>query len=367
MNMKSGRSRRTFGSYWIEGLPETALFNQLLGLTAGAVLIIYGNVDQSPGRTVLGGLLFANGIGFLIKFFGAAVFALFGKFLPPKKYVSVLLWIPPIALGTFLGSELAMEANRRLFGAFFPGLRSHYHLRLLLSNGLIVATFALVIFAYVILRNRLSREIAENRRISFLENRARLIALQSKIKPHFLFNTLNTILDLARENPGVLEKVVLNLSGIYRRILRDSGEGVFPLKEELDLIRKYLEIEKVRMGERLRFRIDVAGDADEVRIPPMLVEPLVENAVIHGIGPRPSGGYVDIQVRRGNGKVIIVVRDDGVGFSGAGEKDGFGLSSVKERLDLVYRGKASFSVTAPESGGLTVEMEIPDESAYFYR
>jgi sensor histidine kinase YesM len=155
--------------------------------------------------------------------------------------------------------------------------------------------------------------------------------------------------------------MILNLSDIYRKVLQLPENELITLKEETDLIREYLEIEKIRMGRRLAFNISLEPGLETVKIPPLLIEPIVENAVIHGISPKPGGGKVDIEIKRNENKIAVQILDNGAGFETHPSKTGFGLQSIRERLQLVYKEKAGFKISSPSAGGTCVIMELPYE------
>jgi two-component system sensor histidine kinase AlgZ len=184
---------------------------------------------------------------------------------------------------------------------------------------------------------------------------ARLAELQSRIQPHFLFNTLNTALCLVRADPPRAEQVLEDLAELFRSALYDERESV-TLAEEVDLAKRYLAIEQIRFGDRLRvaWRIDPA--ANGACLPPLLLQPLVENAVRHGIEPSPEGGKVKITIAVRMGLAVITVTNTVVGVSKPG--NGIALRNVRERLHLLHDVAARFRV---KSGGnrFHVRVEVP--------
>jgi len=215
------------------------------------------------------------------------------------------------------------------------------------------------------LKEKIALQVQENEELKHLQVRTQLMALQSKINPHFLFNTLNTMVSLVHREPQKVEAMILNLSGIYRRVLQVPEDGRVPIGEEIELIKKYLDIEKIRLGDRLSYEVDMESPLERVEIPPLLIEPLVENAVIHGIGPKSGGGKITVKAGLGEkGKTIeIKITDNGVG---PGEQvnrisGGFGLYSVQERLRLLYKDAARMSIAAEPGGGTAITLELPNE------
>ena len=185
---------------------------------------------------------------------------------------------------------------------------------------------------------------------------ARLTELQSRIRPHFLFNTLNSAIALVRAEPAKAETLLEDLSDLFRHALIDQGDAV-TLAEEISLAQRYLAIEQVRFGERLQVQWQLDPAADAARLPPLLLQPLVENAVRHGVEPSPVGAEVRISTeRRGNNAVIKVTNTvpHGQGTSG----HGVALRNVRERLLLLHDAHGQFK-SGLKDGVYQVRMEVP--------
>jgi two-component system LytT family sensor kinase len=174
--------------------------------------------------------------------------------------------------------------------------------------------------------------------------RARLDALTQQINPHFLFNTLNSITAATRKDPDMARRLIHKLSAILRRVL-DKQKSFVPLAEELEYIDAYLDIEVARFGaEKLRIVKDIEPAARQALVPCMVLQPLVENAVLHAIAPLPAGGTITVRARTMGGRVRIEIDDDGVGFDpskldlgrGSTSKHGIGLANVHQRLEMAY-------------------------------
>jgi two-component system LytT family sensor kinase len=216
-----------------------------------------------------------------------------------------------------------------------------------------------------ITRERYEREMREHE-VEKLATEAELRALRAQINPHFLFNALTTIGYLIQTAPPSALETLMRLTALLRAVLRSEGEFT-SLGREIDLIEAYLDIERARFEDRLRVAIDVPLRLRDIRVPPLVVQPLVENAVKHGIAPKGSGGDVSIVAgvddRSGARQLIIVVRDTGVGASAAelegGRTRGVGLRNVERRLEAQYGHSASLSVHSVAGQGTTVEMRIP--------
>ena len=215
---------------------------------------------------------------------------------------------------------------------------------------------------------RYERELRE-REISRLVAEAELRALRSQINPHFLFNALTTIGHLIQTAPPRALETLMRLTALLRGVLRSEGE-LTTLGRELELIESYLDIERARFEERLRVHIDVPGSLTHVRVPPLILQPLVENAIKHGIGPERGGGEVVVSARLetapgGAAELVVIVRDTGAGVSEKelrrGRKAGVGLKNIERRLACQYGPAATLSVRSTPGRGTMVEIRLPAE------
>jgi two-component system LytT family sensor kinase len=185
---------------------------------------------------------------------------------------------------------------------------------------------------------------------------AELRALQSQIHPHFLFNALNTLYGIIPREARGARETVLNLADIFRYFL-ETKKTLLPLEEELHIVKAYLEVERLRLGEKLRVEIDVTSEAMAVSIPILSIQPLVENAVKHGIAPASGPGLVRIEAHIEDGSLQVTVSDTGPGFGGQ-QGTGVGLENVTRRLELSYGAAASFEIR-PSEGGAQVRFTVP--------
>jgi len=196
---------------------------------------------------------------------------------------------------------------------------------------------------------------------------ARLAALSAQINPHFLFNTLNTVGSLIRTNPDMARQVVYKLSAILRRLLRKT-DNYAPLREELAFIDDYLSIEMARFGEKLRVVKEVDPATLDSQVPAMLLQPLIENSIKHGLAPKLEGGTIRLESRferRPEGlRLLLSVADDGVGIEDQRlasilQQPGIGVSNVNERLSVLFGGAYRLSVTSQPGEGTRTTIEIP--------
>jgi signal transduction histidine kinase len=191
---------------------------------------------------------------------------------------------------------------------------------------------------------------------------ARLQALQRQLHPHFLFNTLHAISALMHRDVEAADAMLARLSDLLRLTLDRVGSQLVPLKDEIDFVQKYLEIEQARFGDRLHIDVDVEPVALDASVPNFVLQPLVENAVRHGVGPKVAGGRIDISARRSGDRLLLVVRDNGVGVKADtlhSFNRGVGLSNTRSRLEHLYRHDHRFEFHAPAGGGLAVTVDIP--------
>jgi LytS/YehU family sensor histidine kinase len=187
---------------------------------------------------------------------------------------------------------------------------------------------------------------------------ARLQLLQAQIEPHFLFNCLASIKRLYEREPGEGRALLRNLGAYLRTAISRARLRAAPLGEEIALAESLLAIFQVRMGNRLRVRIDVPDDIRSVPIPPLMVGTLVENALKHGIGPRAAGGTISVVARRDGQHVTVAVADDGVGFR-TRFGHGVGLGNIRSRLETAFGVAGGLDIAANAGGGVTATLRIP--------
>ena len=191
---------------------------------------------------------------------------------------------------------------------------------------------------------------------------AELSALRAQVNPHFLFNSLNTIADLIVRDPPRAEVMTLRLASVFRHVLAHSARPLTSIRDEIEFLRTYLYIEEARFGDRLQVEIDMAPEVAGAPIPSLILQPLVENALKHGLGPKPGPGRLWISARAEDGHVCLRVEDDGVGPANTGRNacaTGLGLANVSERLNTLYHDRASVTLDAREGGGSRVTVVIP--------
>jgi len=186
-----------------------------------------------------------------------------------------------------------------------------------------------------------------------------LRVLQAQIEPHFLFNTLSNVVSLIHSDPSRAEATLQNLARLLRTSLHRSRRELATLGDELELVSAYLEIQQVRMGSRLDYRIDVPATLRDVELAPMLLQPLVENAVLHGVEPLLGPGAVVIEARVVGRQLQLTVSDTGDGVDLQTSGAGVGLRNVRDRLDTLYGGSASLELMERSGGGFSATLRLP--------
>jgi len=220
---------------------------------------------------------------------------------------------------------------------------------------------------------RIERKLEEQSRLLM---EARLDALQRQINPHFLFNTLNSIASLVRSQPELAREMIVKLANILRVLLKHR-EAFVPFSEELAFTDDYLDIEVVRFGEKLRVVKEIAEDTLPVVVPSMLLQPLIENSIKHGLEPRIGGGTVTLRSRLlSDGRLLLEVEDDGIGMEtepatevngiegetlwvGSGNGTGIGMRNVRERMEVLYGNQAEVDVVSRPGRGTKVTLVMP--------
>ncbi|HBY64621.1 MAG TPA: sensor histidine kinase [Solibacterales bacterium] len=228
----------------------------------------------------------------------------------------------------------------------------------------VIAVFATTVFA-VTLPLKIWNNTRNERKLESqgrLLTEARLEALSKQINPHFLFNTLNSIASLVRTNPEQARKVIYRLSAILRRLLRQH-DSYNPMREELQFIDDYLAIEMVRFGEKLKFQKEVEPPVLDYLVPSMLLQPLVENSIRHGLSKKLDGGTIHLRCRVEGARLHVCVEDDGVGIPEAKLaklfEQGIGVSNVNERLKVLYGNNYRMTIDSRPGEGTRTEIDIP--------
>ena len=238
---------------------------------------------------------------------------------------------------------------RPSLGAFLPeGMRQNV-LPWIAVTGIVAAVEA---------RRRAQQSVLERERLRAQVAEQRLIALTGQLHPHFLFNTLQSISTLIHRDKDAADEMLAKLSDLLRDLLRHRDSVLVPLGDEVRYARTYLEIAKVRFADRLSFELDVPPELHELQVPLFILQPLVENALAHGVGGRMRGGRVTLRGWRHGARLSLEVADDGAGLPHA-PRDGVGLSNTRERLRASFGDDQCLIVDSGADGGVVARIEIP--------
>ncbi len=266
----------------------------------------------------------------------------------------VVLLLAPIGL-ELLRHGLGVHYQRLFYLLHLQPVAAWMMVVVLLATVLCVAT-PIMIWNHARIEHRLQEQ-------DKLLLAARIEALANQINPHFLFNTLTSITSLIRTQPETARMLITKLSGLLRRLLRATDHFV-TLREELESIDEYLDIEVVRFGPQLKVVKHIGPDTLDVIVPSMLLQPLVENAIKHGLSRKVGGGRITIRSRMQNGHAIIEVHDDGLGMTqerlGHAFAEGIGLNNVNERLRTIYGAGCELTLTSVPGKGTSASVEIPE-------
>lgn len=283
--------------------------------------------------------------------------------LPVHVLAAVVIALVQQAIDAFLLTRLGYPPGR-VFATFGEAYQYFVFVNLHFSV-LIYAGVVGIKSAYSYYQKYRERELQASQLEARLAQ-SRLQVLKMQLHPHFLFNTLNAISELIHKDAESADRMLTDLSDLLRLSFENLEVQEISLKQELEFLEKYLEIEQMRFHDRLTVDMDISPETLDARVPNMILQPLVENAIKHGIAPRSSGGRIDINASRNNGDLEISVTDDGLGVP-FGDVDnlveGIGLSNTRRRLKHLYGDKHRFDLKTLEKGGVGVKLEIPFKTA----
>jgi two-component system, LytTR family, sensor kinase len=225
----------------------------------------------------------------------------------------------------------------------------------------------ILIFTYAMdARARMARQLLETARLSEELSKSQLAALRQQIEPHFMFNTLHSITGLVRDDKNdAAVSMIVGLSEFLRRALEDSHRSQVTLAEEVEYLQRYLEIQKVRFGERLQVSMDIPAELLRVQVPNLLLQPLVENAIKHGIAKRAAGGIVRVTGANPNGKLCLSIYNDGPDFSidEQAARAGVGIGNLRTRLHILHGNEADLKLNHTDTGAVEVVVTLPLKEA----
>jgi two-component system LytT family sensor kinase len=230
---------------------------------------------------------------------------------------------------------------------------NHFHFDWLVYAGIVSVWHA--VDSYRRFRDREVQAAALETRLA----RAQLQSLKSQLQPHFLFNTLHSISALNHDDPKGANRMLARLSSLLRLALDNDSAQEVSLKEELEFLQHYLDIEQIRLGDRLTVKMDVAPEALDASVPNLFLQPIVENAIRHGIAPFSAPGQIFVTARRHDQTLLLQVADTGPGLRGKAFVPGVGLRNTQERVQQLYGGRSRFEFADRKEGGFEVTISIP--------
>ena len=325
-----------------------------IGLSA-LIAVFVALVGISPSFLV--GMVMSQSFGISI----CVLISILFRIIKPDRLLSLAAIVVAGIIG---GTITGMHLGRLILGRFFSVVLERPE-NSSFQTFVLCFAFSCAICYFFYSRSRLSavKEAMQRERIGRLSSEkgaleARLRLLQAQIEPHFLFNTLSNVLSLIDTDPGKGKLMLTDLIRYLRTSLSRTLPEATTLGQEMETVSAYLSIQKIRMGERLRFSLDVPAAVLALPFPPMLLQPLVENAVKHGLEPQIEGGEVIVKATEEGGLMRIEVIDTGPGLASF-EHTGVGMANVRERLELLYGGKGRLILEENKPHGVRAVIEVP--------
>ena len=338
----------------------------IVGLMSAGEMYYWGQlshrVDLGFARAFL-----LNGMSWLVYAAVAPLLAAWGvryRFERPRRTAAIAANLTGI-VATVALFALCNATTDHFFGLTEPRDPFWVHFRnsWVYQSPFAVLTYSATVGAgYAAEYTRRSRELAQ---LQTELTQAQLSALRMQLNPHFLFNTLHTIAAFVREHDErQAVELIERLGDVLRHVLRSSNELEAPLAGEIDFLQKYLEIEQARFGDRLEISFAIDDDVTAALVPQLIVQPLVENALRHGLAPRAAPGKLAVTAHRHNGSLEVRVSDDGLGLrDGWDAEDGLGLPNVRARLLRMYGAAGRLLLSSPAGGGVVATVTLPFHEA----
>ncbi|MEO8700872.1 MAG: histidine kinase [Kofleriaceae bacterium] len=332
------------------------------GLSLGLSLVmglVFGRGDDGFD---LAHVAVNTGVGLLYSLsIGLPATAIFGKLKPRIHRPILRQWLvyagvmtAVILVGTLFSGVVLVVA-----GLVEPAELWVVYRRGLVVSGVISIPMTIGVITVSRLYERLGTVEAERQRALALATEARLASLESRVRPHFLFNALNSAIALIPDEPRRAEDVLERLCALLRFSL-DTQMKLVPLGVELRVVTDYLEIERVRFGDRLGYTLDVPAELHALEVPAFAVQTLVENSVKYAVSARKQGAHIHVIARQEAGRLALDIRDDGPGFTGEIWVPGHGLDGLRARLDALYGARAKLVAPAAAATGAAVRIEIQE-------
>jgi sensor histidine kinase YesM len=335
--------------------------NTTIGGALGLIISLY-LTGQIVDQIIFVSILFGNAVGFIS---GLSALYILPLYRPLPRMIDIILRALTLIAGGVFGTVLVFLAN-----PWFVLFKSDFTFFIIAIDGLIALIVGSIIYSYERMRSELEGSYMELEMRRDIEEKLReltalseLKALKAQINPHFLFNTLNTIAALIPIEQEKAEETVHDLADLFRYTLDTAEREFVPLREELHFLDIYLRIERARFGDRLRVERTIDPESERVRVPALILQPIVENALRHGIGNRKRGGTITISTTCDRERCHIRISDDGTGIPREKVdmvlRSGRGLKNVNERLLNLYKESSGVAVESSEGQGTTFIVSIP--------
>jgi sensor histidine kinase YesM len=350
---------------WIRWFVKTIWIVPAISLLVAVLLFVFQHLQLSAvGRQFVSAFIYASLIGIPSSFLLNWVGFRFSQRAPRlAALLSTCILLTTATVGTFVAALLMHLAHLLGPKSVADEFAGSYPISLVISLlvGLGITSFETMRHKLESATLELRTRQMEQERANKLLVEARLSSLESRIHPHFLFNTLNSIAALIPSDPRRAEDTVAKLASLLRFSLNANHGGLVPLEQELKVVREYLEIESTRFGARLRFKIDVPESLCSLKVPPLALQTLVENAVKHVAAPNPAGAELHIAGAQKDGLLNLEVTDDGPGFSLADVSPDHGLGNLSARLELLFGDRGELNM-ARKDAHTVVRIAFPAES-----
>ena len=332
------------------------------------LILIFPSYSSTPARVIASfiiALIYGTSISSVMVLFFNSFGERIGRQRFPVNWISMIVALVALsALGCMLAglilAGIGLFEWQNYWNTFLRDMRYSWAISIVIGVS---------ISLYERLREKLeaaTMELGEKElaaeRARKLAVEARLSSLESRIHPHFLFNTLNSISSLIQEDPQQAERLVERLAALLRFSLDSNQRSTVPLKQEIKITRDYLEIEKARIGHRLRYSIDVPSELESIEVPPLSVQTLVENSLKYAVSHRREGGEISVTARAAHTCVLIEVTDDGPGFGVSAIMSGHGLDNLQSRLAALFDNTAALEI-AMRDGRTVVSISLPQAEA----
>jgi len=342
--------------HWLIKLARVVAVNCVGGaIPAAFLLMIDSRVSRADVlQSLIAGAVFANAIGLPANYLIPSLYPRVAARGPVREWTGITLVLIGLAvIGCLIGTAAIAALGMFPWPEYWIVARHNFVICIFITLA-----FGLVFTAFGRMQGQLHQQELERQRAVNLATEAQLASLESRIHPHFLFNTLNSISALIPVDPERAERLMERMAALLRFSLDAHARGLVPLDQEMKIVRDYLEIEQARLGSRLRYRVETPDDAGDLRLPPLAVQTLIENSIKYAVAPDRQGGEIRVLARETGGRLQIEVSDTGPGFSLESAPSGHGLDNLRNRLAMLFGETADLKVTR-QDGWTTVRLMFP--------